>query len=132
MKSLSFLFFFMILISSCDKAPIFKSHVEIQLVNETSFDLYDVVGVNQLNFGFVAANKSSEFKTATDVSENNSRSLSASIKGVTYYNYGDDCLICGTGFNSKPDKLKSGKYQLVVKDFFKEDNTLDIALSKLD
>ena len=132
MRYISYILFVLVFTTSCDKVSIFKSQIEVKIVNETSFDLYDIVGVNQLNFGFVAANESSEFKKTTDVNENNSGSLSASIKGVTYYNYGDDCLICGTGFNSKPDKLKSGKYQLVVKDVFKEGNTLEVAFSKLD
>jgi len=130
MKSLSFLFFFMILISSCDKAPIFKNHVEIQLVNETAFDLYDILAVNDLDFGFVGANESSEFKSTTEVNDYNKETLTANIKSSPYYSYSLDCFICGNGINSGPDKVKSGKYTITVKEVFKETNTLDVVFTK--
>ncbi len=131
MKSLSCLLFSLILISSCDKAPIFKPNIELQIVNETSYDLYDVLAVNGLDFGFVGANENSEFKKTEGVTEFNKETLSANIKSVPYINY-QDCFICGTGLSSGPDYVKSGKYKITIKEVFTDINTLDVAFSQLD
>lgn len=124
--------------ASCDKIGELEiSSVELQVVNETDANLYDVIAGDNIDFAFVGAFETSDFKVINNLAEYNQYELSANIEGMRYSSintnfYGCGILDCGSIFSASSGQAHPGKYQIVLTEFNENDLTFLVEFSKIN
>lgn len=138
MKTLLGLLLISIFFTSCNKIELTEiAMAELQVVNETDANLYDVLAGDNLDFAFVGAHEASDFKVTNNLRDYNQYELSANIEGMRYSSinsnyYGCGILDCASLFSANSGQAHPGKYKIVLTEFNESELTFLVEFSKIN